>query len=155
MKTSMTTIIDAPAATVFLWLEDNDRLRKWVPNLVEDEPLVETPERVGSKFRQVFLENGREMEMIGEITEFTENERLRVDITGKMFDLDVDYILTPVGDAQTELRQESKIRFKGLMVVFAPVMWVMSKVSSKNPQADAHAKLKAMAEAEYQAGSLG
>ena len=150
MKTSKTTLIDAPAATVFLWLEDDDRLKKWVPNIVEDEPLLETPEKVGSKFRQVFLENGREMEMIGEITEFSENERLRVYITGKMFDLDVDYILKPLSDTQTELTQDSDIKFKGMMVLFAPIMFLMSKFSSNDPQAEAHEKLKAMAEDEYQ-----
>lgn len=150
MKTSKTTIIDAPAATVFLWLEDNDRLKKWVPNIVEDEPLVETPEKVGSKFRQVFLENGRRMEMIGEITEFVENERLRVYITGKMFDLDVDYILAPLSETQTELTQDSEIKFKGFMMLFAPIMFLMSKFSSNDPQAEAHETLKSMAEAEYQ-----
>lgn len=150
MKTSKTTIIDAPAATVFLWLEDNDRLKKWVPNIVEDEPLVETPEKVGSKFRQVFLENGRRMEMIGEITEFVENERLRVYITGKMFDLDVDYILAPLSETQTELTQDSDIKFKGFMMLFAPIMFLMSKFSSNDPQAEAHETLKSMAEAEYQ-----
>lgn len=150
MKTSKTTVIDAPVATVFLWLEDNDRLKKWVPNIIEDEPLIETPEKVGSKFRQVFLENGREMEMIGEITEFSENERLRVYITGKMFDLDVDYILKPFSDTQTELTQDSDIKFKGMMVLFAPIMFLMSKFSSNDPQAEAHEKLKAMAEDEYQ-----
>lgn len=150
MKTSKTTVIDAPAATVFLWLEDDDRLKKWVPNIIEDEPLIETPEKVGSKFRQVFLENGRRMEMIGEITEFAENERLRVYITGKMFDLDVDYILKPLSDTQTELTQDSEIKFKGFMMLFAPVMFLMSKFSSNDPQAAAHEKLKEMAEAEYQ-----
>jgi len=150
MKTSKTTQIDAPAATVFLWLEDDDRLKKWVPNIVEDEPLLETPEKVGSKFRQVFLENGRRMEMIGEITEFVENERLRVYITGKMFDLDVDYILEPLSDTQTQLTQDSEIKFKGFMMLFAPIMFLMSKFSSNDPQAAAHEKLKEMAEAEYQ-----
>lgn len=150
MKTSKTTLIDAPAATVFLWLDDNERLKKWVPNIVEDEPLLETPEKVGSKFRQVFLENGKHMEMIGEITEYVENKRLRVYITGKMFDLDVDYILAPTSETRTELTQDSEIKFKGFMVLFAPIMLLMSKLSSNDPQAAAHEKLKAMAEEEYQ-----
>ena len=61
MKTSMTTIIDAPANIVFLWLEDNERLKRWVPNLIEDDPIIETPEKVGSTFRQTFQERGKEM----------------------------------------------------------------------------------------------
>lgn len=152
MKTTTTTIIDAPAATVFLWLEDNDRLQQWVPNLIEDEVLVETPEKVGSRFRQVFVENDRKMEMIGEITAYVENERMRVDITGDMFDLDVDYFLTQLADHQTELTQDTQIRFKGIMKWLTPIFSLMSKFSSKDPQGDAHAKLKAMAEAEYQQG---
>jgi len=45
MKTSKTTIIYAPAKIVFLWLEDNERLQKWIPNLIEDVALTDTPEK--------------------------------------------------------------------------------------------------------------
>lgn len=151
MKTSKTTIINAPANIVFLYLEDNERLSQWVPNLVEDEALTETPEKVGSTFRQVFLERGKRIEMIGEITEYTENKRMRVDISGDMFNLDVDYILKALSHEQTELTQDSHIRFKGVLRLFAPLMLLMSKFSKSDPQAEAHAKLKALAEAEHQA----
>ena len=81
-----------------------------------------------------------------------ENERLRVDITGKMFDLDADYVLVALSATRTELTQNTEIKLKGLMRLFAPIMFLMSKFSSSDPQADAHEKLKAMAEAEFQAG---
>lgn len=149
MKTSMTTIIDAPPAIVFLYLEDNVRIKQWVPNLILDEPITETLEKTGSTFRQVFLEGGKEMEMIGEITAYRENERIRIDMSGKTFNLDIDYILKAPSRAQTELTQDTEIKFKGFMKVMVPVMFLMSKLSSKNPQADAHAKLKELAEAEY------
>ena len=151
MKTQTRTRINAPASTVFLWLDDTQRLKQWVPNLAVDEVITDTPEKVGSQFRQVFLENGREMEMTGEITAFVENEQMRVNMAGKMFNLDVEYILTAVSDAQTDVTQNTQIQFKGLMKIFAPLMILASKFSSKDPQADAHAKLKAMAEAEHQA----
>ena len=152
MKTSTMTRINAPVTTVFLWLEDDNRLRQWIPNLIEDEALIETPERVGSRFRQVYLENGKRMEMTGEITEYVENERMRVEITGDMFDLDVEYILLAITDNQTELTQNTEIQFKGIMRLFAPIMSLVSKFSSKSPQTEAHEKLKTMAEAEHQAG---
>ena len=101
MRTSKTTIIDAPASIVFLWLEDKDRLQKWVPNLIEDQTLADTPDKIGSRFRQVYLENGKRMEMVGEITDYVENERMRVDISGDMFDLDVDYTLKQLSETQT------------------------------------------------------
>lgn len=152
MKTSKTTIIDAPAKIVFPWLEDNERICQWVPNIVEDEALTETPEKVGSKFRQVFLERGKHMEMTGEITAYKENERMRVYMSGDMFELDVDYVLKALSPEQTEVTQDTIIKFKGLLKLFAPVMSLMSKFSKTDPQAEAHAKLKELAEAEFQAG---
>lgn len=152
MKTSKTTIIDAPPKIVFPWLEDKDRLTQWVPNIVEDEAINETPDKVGSTFRQVFLERDKRMEMVGEITAYTENERMRVYMSGDMFNLDVDYSLKASSSAQTELTQDSVITFKGLFKLFTPLMLLMSKLSKTDPQAEAHAKLKALAEAEYQAG---
>lgn len=151
MKTSMTTIIDAPANIVFLWLEDNERLKQWIPNLVSDEPIIETPDKIGSTFRQVFLENGKEMEMIGEITEYHQDQRMRVFMTGKMFVLDVDYFLNASSHSQTKVTQDTNISLKGFAKIMSPIMYLMSKLSKKNPQADAHARLKAMAETEYQA----
>lgn len=150
MKTSKTTIINAPANIVFLWLEDNERLKQWVPNLIEDEPLIETPEKTGSTFRQVFLERGKHMEMTGEITDYAENERMRVFMTGDMFNLDVDYILKSLSPAQTEVVQDTEIKMKGAAKLFTPLMLIMSKLSKSDPQAEAHNKLKEMAEAEYQ-----
>lgn len=152
MKTSTTTVIDAPANIVFLWLEDNERICQWVPNLVEDEALVETPEKVGSKFRQVFLERGKHMDMIGEITAYSENKRMRVFMSGDMFDLDVDYVLNSLSPEQTEVTQDTSIKFKGALKFLAPLMLVMSKFSKTDPQAEAHAKLKELAEAEFQKG---
>jgi uncharacterized protein YndB with AHSA1/START domain len=149
----MKTVIDAPAEIVFLWLEDNDRIKKWVPNLVSDEVIVETPEKIGSKFRQVFEERGKTMEMIGNITEYTNNEVVRVFLDGDQFGLDVSYRLRSLGDTQTEVTQDTEIKFKGFMKILTPIFLLFSKLSSNNPQAAAHAKLKEMAEQEYQSQS--
>ncbi len=155
MKTSKTTIINAPANIVFLWLEDNERLKQWIPNLIEDEAIIETPEKVGSTFRQVFLERGKHMEMTGEITDYTENERMRVFMTGDMFNLDVDYILEARTSEQTAVTQDTEIKMKGTAKLFTPLMLIMSKLSKSDPQDEAHAKLKEMAEAEYQTSRQG
>lgn len=152
MKANSKLTINAPAKTVFLWLEDAERLRKWVPNIVEDEALVETPDKVGSKFRQVYLENGKRMEMIGEITEYTQDKSMRVDILGDMFDLDVAYTVTEIGPAQSELTQNTHIKFKGVMKLFSPIFSLISMFKSGSPQDESLAKLKTMAEAEYNEG---
>ena len=149
MKTSKTTIINAPAHIVFPWLEDSERLKQWIPNVVEDVPITETPEKVGSTFRQVFHENGKDMEMTGEITAYTENERLRVFMEGAMFNLDVDYTLTSSAPDQTEVTQDTVIKMKGVMKLMTPLMLLMSKFSKTDPQEEAHQRLKDLAEAEF------
>lgn len=131
MQTTTITQINAPASTVFLWLEDKSRLMQWVPNLTEDEPITETPDKIGSRFRQVFVENGREMVMIGEITAYAENKHMCVDIEGNMFTLDLEYILTALSDTKTELTQHTKIKFKGAAKLMTPLMFLMSKFSKK------------------------
>ena len=151
MKSTTVTVIDAPAANVFIWLEDTDKMKQWLPNLVEDTPLTETPDKIGSRFKQVYHERGKDMEMIGEITAYKENERMRAYITADMFDLDVDYHLKPLGEAQTELTQYTKISFKGFIKIMSPLMVLMSKVSKKDLTAEAHLVLKELCEAEYRA----
>jgi len=71
------------------------------------------------------------MEMTGVITEYTENERIRIDMTGKMFDLDVDYILKALSATQTEVTQDTEIKMKGFMKIMTPIMLLISKLSSK------------------------
>ena len=147
MKTSTTTRMNAPASTIFLWLEDKDRLKQWVPNLAEDTPILETPDKVGSTFKQVFVENGRKMEMTGEITAYEKDTRLRVFMTGASFNLDVDYILTPLPASQTEVTQHTHITLKGATKFFTPLFRVALKFSKKDPQAEAHNRLKVLVEA--------
>ena len=66
-----------------------------------------------------------------------------------MFELDVDYYLKALSETQTEVTQHTKIYVKGVMKLFLPVMGLLSKMFKKDPQADAHARLKACVEAEY------
>ena len=153
MQTTSKITINAPASMVFLWLEDNDRLMKWVPNLVEDEAISETPDKVGSKFRQVFDERGKKMEMVGEITEYVENERMRVAMVGDMFDLDLDYTFVEEDAAKTHLTQNTRIKFKGFIKLFTPIFALMSLFGGSKAQDAALNTMKEMAEAEYNSQS--
>ena len=72
-------------------------------------------------------------------------------MSGDMFNLDVDYILTAASPTQTEVRQDSAIKMKGFLRLLTPLFGLMSKLSKTDPQDQAHAKLKELAEAEYQA----
>src|SRR5688572_4787701 len=55
--------IGAPPATVFKWIHEAPRNKLWLPNLAEAEVLHSEPGGVGSTFRQLYVENGRRIEM--------------------------------------------------------------------------------------------
>ena len=99
---------------------------QWAKGVVENEDLEVKEGGVGSTFRQVYEENGRKMEFQGKTTAFEKNRRVRVFLTGKMFDLDVDYHLEDLG-GRTRLTQDSEVQFKGAMRFMAPVMTLFMK----------------------------
>ena len=146
MKNTYTIEIDAPPADVFYFLEHGERLKDWLPNLVEHEDLEITENKVGSTARQVFLERGRRMEMIGTTTAFEANRRLAAEVSGDAFDLMVDYELEDLG-GRTRVRQDSELRFKGFLRFVGPIMVFFTKKSAEKHLEETFGKLKALAEA--------
>ncbi len=147
MKNHASIEIDAPPERVFTWIDDADRVAQWLPNVVENENLEVTPQRVGSTFRQVYVENGRRMEMQGVVTAYEPNRQLTVAINYKDFDLDVDYRLDDLG-GRTRLTQDSEVRFKGPFKFLALVMMPFVKRSSNQQLLDTLVKLKALVESD-------
>lgn len=106
--------VEAPPCLVFTWIERTDRVMEWVPHIVTNQDLVVTPERVGDKFRQVFVENGRRTELVGTITAYQVNELLKCELTSEQFDLTVAYHLKELGKQRTMLKHSSETRYKGM-----------------------------------------
>jgi uncharacterized protein YndB with AHSA1/START domain len=126
MKSTYTLEIAAPPERVFNWIYDGDRLLQWLPNLVENEVLRAERNGIGSRFRQIYVENGRRMEMVGEVTGFEPGRLLACDIRGEPFDLKVTYWLEDLG-GRTRLTQHSEVILKNLpmkvvMTVLAPLI---------------------------------
>ena len=145
MKTTYTIEIDASPEDVCYFLLDGERLLEWVPNLVEHEDLEVSEEKVGSTARQVFLEGGRRMEMIVTTTAYEANRRLAVEVSGKGFDLLLEYRLEDLG-GRTRLTQDGDGRFKGFLRFIAPVMIFLTKKSAEKKLAETFNKLKALVE---------
>lgn len=146
MKNTYTIEIDAPPEDVFYFLQEGERLIEWIPNLIEHEDLEITENKVGSTARQVFLENGRRMEMIGTTTAFEANRRMAAEVSGKAFDLMVDYHLEDLG-GRTSVRQDSEARFKGVLRFIGPIMVPFMKKSAQKNLDETFGKLKELAEA--------
>ena len=145
MHNSFQLDVEAPPETVFEWLGDPERFMQWAKGVVENEPLEETPDKVGSTFRQVYEERGRKMEFQGRVTAWEDNRRLGIAMTSSCFDLDVDYTLEPTPQG-TRLTQDSEVTFKGFMRFVAPLMAPFMKKSGEKCIREDFGRLKALAE---------
>ena len=139
--------INAKPDQVFSWLDNPSKLSQWLPNIVENEVIQETSNRVGSTWRQVYDQNGRRMEMFGTTTVWEKNKRLGCEIRGQMFDLDVDYQLEDL-DGRTRLTQVSQVRMKGIFKLMGLIMTPFMKKAQGKQTDDSFLKLTRLVEAE-------
>jgi uncharacterized protein YndB with AHSA1/START domain len=148
MKNNYSLEIEAPPERVFACIYESEHLKQWLPNLVENEVLAPEERGVGSKFRQVYLENGRRMEMTGVVVGFERNRYLACEIRGKMFDLNVEYRLENLG-GRTRLTQSSQVLFNNLaMKVMSALLAPVIKKASRKQLDSGFAKLKDLAESQ-------
>ncbi len=138
--------IDATPERVFHWLDDPERVMQWAENVVENENLHETANKVGSTFRQVYDENGRRMEFMGEVLAYEKDRRLHITMTSKMFDLDVDYELVGIDGDGTRLVQDSTVSWKGMMKLIGPIMCKFMAKSGQDCMEKDFGRLKHLAE---------
>jgi carbon monoxide dehydrogenase subunit G len=139
--------INASPQIVFSWLEDPTKLNQWLPNIVENEIIYTTENKVGSTWRQVYEENGRRMEMFGTTTVHEPCKRTACEIKGKLFDLDVDYRLENL-DGRTRLTQNSVVKMKGFFKLLGFILGPIMKKSQDKQADNSFSKLKRLAEAE-------
>ena len=74
----VTRIINAPIDFVFKTVADINRFSKALPHIVKVEFLSEVKSGVGTRFRETRLMNGKEAKTELEVTEFVENDRVRL-----------------------------------------------------------------------------
>jgi len=70
--------IHAPVELVFKTVSDINNFSKAVPHIVSAEILSDTKSGVGKRFRETRLMNGKETKTVLEVTEFVENDRVRM-----------------------------------------------------------------------------
>ena len=74
----VTRTIDAPINLVFQTVADERRLSQVLPHIVNVEFLSDVRAGVGTRFRETRLMNGKEATTELEVTEFVENEHVRL-----------------------------------------------------------------------------
>lgn len=101
-RTTVTRTIDAPVNVVFRTVADINHFSDAVPHIVNVEFLSDVTSGVGARFRETRLMKGKEQTTELEVTEYEENERIRLvsDAGGTIWD--TVFTVTPQ-NGQTEL----------------------------------------------------
>ena len=93
----------------------------WQTNVSKTEILQETPDMIGTTFRETIEENGRGVEMRGVVTDYRENQSLAMHLSGKYNVVDVEWRIEERGE-RTRLTLNSNIRFKSFIRVLSILM---------------------------------
>ena len=121
-RISVTRNIQAPKAEVFETVSKIENFSKAVPDIVEVEFLSEARSGVGARFRETRLMGKRKASTVLEVTEYEENERIRLasDAGGTIWDS--VFTVREEGD-QTALELTMEARpYKLLAKLMMPLM---------------------------------
>lgn len=111
MKIVTEVEIKVPPEQVFYWIERPERAKQWVMNVTRSEFITETPERIGTTFREYVEEGGQGIEMMGIVTEFQPNRIFAVHLESESHSADVSFVLKGEG-GRTLLSQNVELQFK-------------------------------------------
>jgi len=137
--------IRATVEEVFHWLGDPTRAMEWMTSVSRTEIIDQTPDWIGTTFRETVEEDGRGTELRGVVTDFRENERMAFHLEGEFNTVDVVWTLRARGEI-TEVLQVAEVRFKGLMRVLVLVLAPAFKKKITAQGQSEFAKLKALCE---------
>lgn len=106
--------ISASPEHVFELLENEDKMKQWIPELVANEyPRGKNPDNpVGTKFIQKLKEGGRVQVYNGEVIAYTRNEHLGIKLGNHAFSVIVHYRLKP-SQTGTRLEYSCESSFNG------------------------------------------
>ena len=125
--TIVTRKINAPIEKVFKTVADIGQFSEAIPHIVNIEFLSEIKSGLGTKFRETRLMKSKESSTELEVTEYVENERIRLvaDSHGTVWD--TTFTVTP-GDDGTELNMTMEARsYKLVPKIMNPLIKGMVK----------------------------
>ena len=147
MRIINTVEINSTPEKVFYWLNNPNHAMQWMTSVTETEILKESPNMVGTTFRETIEENGRGTEMYGIVTDYIQNEVISFHLNGKFNSVDVKYNLEKYG-VTTRLTQIADIHFKSILRIFSIIMWPFFKKKIIDQSQKEFMKLKKLCEQE-------
>ena len=145
MKTSFSIDINSPPATVFSWVEKPEKAMKWMTSVSGGEILHETPERVGTTFREVVEEDGNGVELQGVITDYKPDKLISFHLNSRVNVVDVEYCVEAIQNG-TRLTQSANVRWKYPVNVISIFMGAKIKQNISTQAQKEFEKLKELCE---------
>ena len=147
MKLLYSIDINSTLEKVWSWLGTPERAMVWQTNVSKTEVIQETPDMIGTTFRETIEENGSGVEMHGVVTDYQENQLLAMHLSGQYNTVDVEWRLEAIEDG-TRLTVNSDIRFKSVINVLSILMRPVFKRKITTQLRGELARLKEICEQE-------
>jgi len=122
-QTTVTRHIAAPVATVFDTVAHIENFSKAVPHIVNVEFLSDVRSGVGTRFRETRLMNERQASTELEVTEYVDNERVRIvgDAGGTVWDTVFTVARSDAGGTVLEMVMDARA-YKPLAKLMNPLI---------------------------------
>lgn len=113
--------IESTPEAVFNWIGSPEKAMQWMTSVTKTEMLHQTPEMVGSTFRETVAEGGKGIEMQGKVTGYQLNESISFHLESRVNQVDVKYKVeqTPNG---ARLTQDANVQWKFPVNLFSLFM---------------------------------
>jgi hypothetical protein len=145
MKISTSVDINAKAEEVFSWIKDGERAMAWQTNVSKEEILHQTPDMVGTTFRETVEEDGQGTELYGVITDYKPDQMISFHLEGDYNAVDVEYRVEEI-ENHTRVTANADIRFKGFIQIMSMVFGPTFKRKTTEQLRAEFAKLKELCE---------
>jgi len=99
----MTVAIDifCKPEEIFPWIADPNKAMRWQKAVKGGRMLRETPEKVGTTFREEMEEGGKSLVMTGEITDYIQNQSITFHLDSRIHKVNVSYSIEDNGNGST------------------------------------------------------
>ena len=103
MKFSTSIDISKKPEEVFPWINEPDKAKLWQKGIKSGEIIKDTPEKIGTTFRETMEENGKSLEMFGKITDYIPNKLISFHLESKIHKVQVNYSIKGEKEKSTVL----------------------------------------------------
>ena len=145
MQITSSIDIKSTPEVVFGWLENPEKAMEWMTSVSGGEIMHETPNRVGTTFREVVEDESGAIEMRGFISGFEADKSIAFHLESRVNIVDVEYRVEKINEG-TRLDYDANIKWKFPVNIISIFMGNKMRQSILAQLQDELNKLKALCE---------